>query len=80
MPALSRNEKIKCGDWGIMYVRAHAARNQKRCSKGVVSCPDCKYFTYNQQQMNYRMAKKHAPSISKQSTVCPSCEQEFPSY
>ena len=30
--------------------------------------------------MNYNMDKKHAPSSSKQSTVCPSCEQEFPSY
>ena len=26
------------------------------------------------------MAKKHAQPNSKQSTVCPSCEQEFPSY
>ena len=30
--------------------------------------------------MNYDAAKKHAPSTSKQSTVCSSCEQEFPSY
>ena len=26
------------------------------------------------------MAKKHAPSTSKQSTVCSSCEKDFPSY
>ena len=30
--------------------------------------------------MNYHVAKKHAPASSKQSTVCSSCEQEFPSY
>ena len=30
--------------------------------------------------MNYHMAKKHAPSRSKKSTICSSCEQEFPSY
>ena len=30
--------------------------------------------------MNYHAAKKHAPSTSKQSMVCSSCEQEFPSY
>ena len=30
--------------------------------------------------MSYHMAKKHAQPNSKQSTVCPSCEQEFPSY
>ena len=30
--------------------------------------------------MNYHVAKKHAPSTSEQSTVCWSCEKEFPSY
>ena len=30
--------------------------------------------------MNYHMVKKHAPSTSKQSTVCSSCEKEFLSY
>ena len=30
--------------------------------------------------MNYQMAKKHAQPSSKQSMVCSSCEQEFPSY
>ena len=63
-----------------MYVRAHEARHQKNCSRGVIFCPDCKYFTYNQQEINYYIAKKYAPSISKQSTVCSSGEQEFPSY
>ena len=30
--------------------------------------------------MGYLVAKKHAQPSWKQSTVCPSCEQEFPSY
>ena len=30
--------------------------------------------------MGYHVAKKHAQPSSKKSTVCPSCEQEFPSY
>ena len=30
--------------------------------------------------MYYQMAKKNASSTSKQSTVCSSCEQEFPNY
>ena len=30
--------------------------------------------------MGYHAAKKHALPSSKQLTVCPSCEQEFPSY
>ena len=79
MPALNRNEKVKRGDCVIMYVNQHAARHQKRSAKGVISCPDCKYSTYNQQEMNYHMAKKHAPSTSKHQLLS-SCEQEFPSY
>ena len=80
MPALNRNEKVKSEDCGIVYVRQQAARNQKRCAKGFISCPDCKYSAYNQQEKNYHTAKKHAHSSSNQSTVCPSCKQEFPSY
>ena len=86
MPALDRNEKVKYEDCGIQeykyeeYRRSDAARHQKRCAKGVVSCPDCKYSTYNQQEMSYHMAKKHAQPSSKQSTVRSSCEQDFPSY
>ena len=80
MPALNRNEKVKNRDCGIMYNCENGARHQKRCAKGAISCPDCKYSTYNQQEMNYHMAKKHAQTSSKKSTVCPSCEQEFPSY
>ena len=67
MPGLNQNEKKKCGDCGHL-------------SNGVIFCPDCKCFTYNQQEMNYHMAKKHAQPSSKQSTVYLSCEQEFPSY
>ena len=80
MPTLNRNKKVKCGDCGNVYIRQNIARHRKKCAKGVVSCPDCKYSTYNQQEMNYHMVKKHAPSSLKQSTVCSSCEQEFPSY
>ena len=80
MPSLNINEKVQCGDCGTMYVRALAARHRKNCSKGVISCQQGRYFTYNQQEMNYHVAKNHAPSTSKQSTVCSSCEKEFPSY
>ena len=80
MPSLNRNEKVQCGDCGNMYVCQHAARHCKSCQAGIIYCPDCKYFTYNKQEMNYHVAKKHAPSTSVQSTVCSSCDQEFPSY
>ena len=65
MPALNSNEKVKCGDCRNSYVRAYANRHQKRCAR---------------QEINYHIAKKHAQPSLKQSTVCPSCEQEFPTY
>ena len=77
---MNRNEKVHCGDCGNMYVSQNAARHRKNCMRGVISCSESRYFTYNQQEMNYHVAKKHAPSTSKQSTVCSYCEQEFPSY
>ena len=78
MPALNQNEKVKCEDLGNMFTRINTARNLKRCVKGVVSCPECKYSTYNQQEMSYHMAKKHAEPSSKQSTVCSSCDKSSP--
>ena len=81
MPAHNRNEKVKCGDCGNMYIRQNAARHRKRCEKQKEhKCPNCHFYTKNKDEMNYHVAKKHAPPSSKQSTVCSSCEQEFPSY
>ena len=71
---------MKCEDCGKEYRKSDAARHRKRCVRGVISCPECNYCSYNQQEKNCHAAKKHAPSTFKQSTVCSSCEQEFPSY
>ena len=71
---------MKCEDCVKEYRRSDAAQHRKNCVQGVISCSECKYFNYNQQKMNYHVAKKHAPSTSKQSTVCSSCEKDFPSY
>ena len=80
MPSLNRNEKVKCEDCDKKFRRSDTARHRKSCVRGVICCPECNYCTYNQQEMNHHAAKKHAPSTSKQSTVCSSCEKEFPNY
>ena len=81
MPTLNRNEKVKCGDCVNLYTRQNAARHQKRCEKQKEhKCPICHSYTRSKEQMGYHVAKKHAEPLSKQSTVCPSCEQDFPSY
>ena len=79
MPALNRNEKKKCEDCGKEYRRADAARHRKSCVRGVISCPECNYCSYNQQEMNFHSSKKHVKSTPK-STKCVSCEKEFASY
>ena len=81
MPALNRNEKVKCEDCGNMFTRKNAARHQKRCEKQEErKCSKCHFHTKNKDEMNYHVAKKHAPASSLQSTVCSSCEREFASY
>ena len=81
MPALNRNEKMKCEDCGNLYIRQNAARHRKRCGKQKEhTCPNCNFYTKSKEEMGYHVAKKQAEPSSKQSTVCPSCEQEFPSY
>ena len=81
MPALNKNEKIKCEKCGDDYRTSDAARHQRRCQhKDEHKCPNCNFMCKKKQEMDYHVAKKHAERSSKQSTVCPSCEQEFPSY
>ena len=71
---------MRCEDCGKEYSRANAARHRKSCQAGIIYRPDCKYFTYNNQEINYHVAKEYAPLTSKQSTGCSYCEKEFPSY
>ena len=54
-------------------------RHRKSCVRGVISCPECSYCTYNQQEMNFHTSKKHVQSNPK-STKCVLCEKIFPSY
>ena len=64
---------------GFIYVRQHAARHRKSCQAGIISCPDCKYLTCKKARNGLSGGQKRAPSFSKQSTVCLSCEKEFSS-
>ena len=64
-----------------MFIRQNAARHRKRCEKQKEhKCPNCHFYTKSKEEISYHVAKKHAETSSKQSTVCPSCEQEFASY
>ena len=77
MPALNRNEKMKCEDCAQEYRRADAARHRKRCEKQKEhKCPYCHFYTKSKEEMGYHIAKKHAQLSSKQSTIWPSCDQQ----
>ena len=77
MPALNPKEKIKCEKCGDDHRRSDAARHRKRCE---YKCLNCQFYTKSKEEMNYHTVRKHVTSSSKQSTVCSSCEQEFPKY
>ena len=47
--------------------------------RGVISCSECRYFTYNQQEMNFHTSKEHLKTIPKL-TRCVSSEKDSPSY
>ena len=70
---------MKCEDCGKEYRKDNASRHRKSCVRGVISCPECRYCTYNQQEKNFHTSKKHSKSTPK-STKCVSCEKEFASY
>ena len=72
---------MKCEDCAQEYRRADAARHRKRCEKQKEhKCPTCHFYTKSKKEMDYHVAMKHADTSSKQSTVCSSFQQEFPSY
>ena len=74
MPALNRNDTVKCEDCGKEFRRSDTARHS-----GVISCLECNYCTYNQQEMNFHTSKMHMKSTPK-STKCLLYEKEIPSY
>ena len=48
---------------------------------GTLFCPKCPYFsTKKKEDMNYHIAKHHAPKDTKLSTGCTLCLEEFPSF
>ena len=78
MPALDRNLPVKCTKCEKMAVKKHMARHKQSCDSGTLSCPKCpNFFTKKKEDLNYHLAKHHAPKDVKLSTVC---LEEFPSF
>ena len=67
--------------WNYVYSPACSSTSKEMYKKQKEhKCPNCLFYTKSKEEMDYHVAKKHPQPCSKQSTVCPSCEQEFLSY
>ena len=81
MPSLDRNLPVKCSKCEKMVVKQQMARHKKLCDSGTLKCPKCPHFyTKRKEDLNYHLAKHHAPQEKKLSTVCTICLEEFPSF
>ena len=81
MPSLDRNLPVKCSKCEKMVVKQQMARHKKSCDSGTLKCPKCPHFyTKGKEDLNYHLAKHHAPQEKKLSTVCTICLEEFPSF
>ena len=81
MPALDRNEKVPCDKCGTPTVKQNLARHKKSCTSGTLHCKICpNYFTKSQNDLDYHLAKKHAPKGQKINTTCGICNKHFHSY
>ena len=81
MPSLDRNLPVKCTKCNKMVVKKNMARHKQSCDSGTLFCPKCPHFsTKKKEDMNYHIAKHHAPKDTKLSTMCTVCLEEFPSF
>ena len=79
MPALDKNLPVKRTKCEKMVVKKNMARHKASCDSGTLSCRKCpNYYTKKKEDLNYHLAKHHAPKDAKFSTVCTVCLEDFP--
>ena len=78
MPALDKNLPVKCPKCNKMVAKLNMARHKKSCDSGTLTSPKCpNFYKKKKEDLNYHLAKHHAPKDIKLSTVC---LEEFPSF
>ena len=79
MPSLNRNQKVTCDNCGTQNTKLNLARHEKNCSACILFCTQCPNFsTKFQNDLNYRIAKKHSAPKPDVTFKCTLCYQEFP--
>ena len=81
MPSLIRKEKVTCEICGTRTKRNTFVRHKKRCSVGALFSTQCPNFsTKSQNDLNYRIAKKHSAPKPDVTFKWKLCFQEFPGF
>ena len=81
MPALDRNLPVKCPKCEKMVAKYNMARHKESCDSGTFSCPICpNFYTKKKEDLNFHLAKHHAPKDIKPSTVCTVCLEKFSGF
>ena len=64
-----------------MVVKQQMARHKESCDSGTLKFPEYPHlYTKRREDLNYHLAKHHAPQEKKLSTVCTIFLEEFPSF
>ena len=71
MPALDRNVKVTCGNYGTSVAKQQLSTHKLRCCGGTLYCANCPIFsTKSKDEINYHIAKKYATPRVKIAHKC----------
>ena len=81
MPALDRNVKYSCENFGTLVTKKNLSRHKSRCSDGTLYCSKCPNFsTKSRVDLNYHFAKQHSAGGPSKTYKCNLCYAEFPGF
>ena len=78
MPALDRNVKVTCGDFGTSVTKYNLSRHKSRCGGETLYCSKCPIlYTKSRDDLNYHIAKQHSAAGPSKIYKCNLCHAEF---
>ena len=79
MPALDRNEKLACTNYGTKVSKNNLTRHKKRFSAGTLYCSQCPNFSaMSRNDLNYNI--RHGAPKPKIAHTCKVCKEEFTGF
>ena len=77
-PFSNRYEKVKCDNCSTQTTKLNLGPHQKSCSAETLYCSQCPNFpTKSQNDLNYRIAKKHSAPKPDINFKCKLCHKNF---